>query len=88
MSAALTAREEQAAKCEAEAALEQALAALAKQVKRGQAEAPATSGISNSTTEVISLEEQLQIARDELETVVAERWRIQGMHVAERWPSQ
>ncbi|XP_062202101.1 uncharacterized protein LOC133904658 [Phragmites australis] len=64
---ALTAREEQAAKWEAElAARERALAALAKQAKRGQAEAPATSGVPTSAAKGVSLEERLQIARDEL----------------------
>ena len=74
------AREEQAAKWEAKlAARKWTLAALAEQVKRGQAEAPATSGVPTSAAEGISLQEWLQIARDELETIVAERANVKLM---------
>ena len=48
-------------------------------MKRGQAEALATSGIPSSTAKGLSLEERLQIAKDELETVVAERANVKLM---------
>ena len=48
-------------------------------MKRGQAKATATSGVPTSTAEGISLEERLQITKDELETVVAERANVKLM---------
>ena len=48
-------------------------------MKRGQAEAPATSGVPTSVAVGISLEERLQIAKDELETIVAERTNMKLM---------
>ena len=77
---ALTAREEQAAKWKAElTARERALADLAEQVKRGQAEPPAPIGVPTSAAEGLSLEERLQITKDELETAMAKRANVKLM---------
>ncbi|XP_062198865.1 uncharacterized protein LOC133901535 [Phragmites australis] len=67
VSAALSAREEWAAMWELElTAREQSLSALAEQVKQKQAEASAPAAVLTSTAEGLSLEERLQILKDEL----------------------
>ena len=53
--------------------------ALAEQLKWAQAKAPATRGVPASAANGINLEERLQIAKDELETVVAERTNVKLM---------
>ena len=48
-------------------------------MKRGQAEAPATNGVPSSVAEGLSLDERLQITKDELETVIVERANVKLM---------
>ena len=48
-------------------------------MKQRQAEAPATSAVPTSATEEISLKERLQITKDELKTVTAERANVKLM---------
>ncbi|XP_062217721.1 uncharacterized protein LOC133917919 [Phragmites australis] len=79
-SSALTIREELAAKREANvAAREQAVTARAEQLQRAQAETSSMRGIPASAADGTSLKDRLKTARDELETVFAERTNVKLM---------